>query len=187
VLKIAADRIYDVWEDACKLKTSRFFEGTNVRDDSYLLTRREMEMFPIYMLLMGYAFENLIKGIIICKMWLRDPNSVEKASLGKLKFTRKYGRGEYDITTHDFDRLLEAEVLDIVPSDPEKDLLRELQECVIWGGKYPTPKEVKPNETFSLRTGVIVMDYERSKLIKDLYSKWRTELIGLISMQCKNK
>ena len=34
-------------------------------------------LYPVYMLLAGYALENLFKGIIICGMWLEDHNSID--------------------------------------------------------------------------------------------------------------
>jgi hypothetical protein len=47
-------------------------------------------LYPVYMLLAGYALENIFKGIIICGMWLDDPNSVDAIKdFEKLQFLVK--------------------------------------------------------------------------------------------------
>jgi len=57
-------------------------ELTRIPDGWYL--------YLVYMLLAGYAMENLFKGIIICGMWLDDANSVDVfGDFEKLQFPVK--------------------------------------------------------------------------------------------------
>jgi hypothetical protein len=49
-------------------------------------TGPNLMLFPIYMLLMGYALENIFKGIVICNMYLDNPQSVEKFDFKTLQF-----------------------------------------------------------------------------------------------------
>jgi hypothetical protein len=67
MLKTAADKILAAHIDACNhyLNSWNSRDGKPITDEDILL-RRDRELFPVYMLLMGYALENLIKGIIIC-------------------------------------------------------------------------------------------------------------------------
>ena len=44
-----------------------------------------LDLLPVFMLLMGFSLENIIKGIIICGMWLDDPNSINVADYAKLR------------------------------------------------------------------------------------------------------
>ena len=144
-------------------------------------------MFPTYMLLMGYALENIIKGIIICQMSLNDPDSIKKKNVSDLKFKLKDEKGERGIQTHKFvDELLKAEVVNITPSDPEKNLLKEIEGCILWGGRYPIPNKVKSNEPFTSPTDIIFMSPRKSKQIKDIYEKWITELHRL-NLQMREK
>lgn len=174
VLKAAADRILDAWLKACEIYTSYHFK--NINDSIYILCEDEIQMFPTYMLLMGYALENIIKGIIITKMSLSDPDSIKTKNFGELKFCLKNGTNR-DIKTHHFTKdLLEAKVIDILSSDREKELFNEIEACVIWGGKYPTPKELRLNKHFVSPTGAITMSTRKPEEIKALYKKWSTEL-----------
>ena len=188
ILEAAANRILDAWQKACELHKSGHFDGKSIDDYRYLLCHNEIQMFPTYMLLMGYALENIIKGIIICQLSLNDPASVTKTNFSNLEFNLKDGKGKRGIQTHKFlDELLKAEAINITPSDPEKDLLKEIEDCILWGGRYPIPNKVKSNETFTSPTAIIYMSPRRSKQIKALYEKWIKELHRLIALQMREK
>lgn len=75
-----------------------------------------------YMLLAGLAFENLIKGVLIG----RDPQLIENERIRKI-----LKRGGHGIATA---------VSDVIPvSAVERNLLKRLEEYLIWAGRYPLP------------------------------------------------
>jgi len=73
---------------------------------------------PVFPFLMGLAFENMVKGILVA----RDSSLV---SSGKL-------------WSHDLLALFDKVGLELSAED--RDLLRRLGECVLWAGRYPVPK-----------------------------------------------
>jgi hypothetical protein len=78
-----------------------------------------------FMLLMGMSFENLIKGVHIAK----TPNlSIED----RIKIWNSYRGG------HGISGLIN---LATSTSAQEKNLLRRLEEYVIWAGRYPIPRD----------------------------------------------
>lgn len=82
-------------------------------------------MFPVYKLLLGLSFENLLKGIVVAQ---RGSGS----SVGKV---------EKDLTTHHMEDLLDlADLSSVSISDDEKSLLIDLEQYVVWAGRYPLPK-----------------------------------------------
>ena len=140
-LKVAADKIFVVWQDACqRYLNPKEKNGHLVTDIYYLTIQDEIQLFPVYMLLMGYAFENLVKGIIICEMQRIDPDRFDKANLGELELPWKNGVGKCKITRHEFKFLFKTKYWNINLLDEEIGLLDETEKCVIWGGKYPVPK-----------------------------------------------
>jgi hypothetical protein len=79
-----------------------------------------------FMLLTGMSFENLIKGVHIAK----TPNlSIED----RIKIWNSYRGG------HGISGLIN---LAISPSAKEKNLLRRLEEYVVWAGRYPIPRDI---------------------------------------------
>jgi hypothetical protein len=85
-LEVAAEKILDGWQNACKFYRSDLYDGMPI-DDRYISASWEIGLFPVYQLLMGYALENIIKGIIICQMSINDHHSIEKKNLEDLEFT----------------------------------------------------------------------------------------------------
>ncbi|MFZ3148420.1 MAG: hypothetical protein WA137_05205 [Methanothrix sp.] len=175
-LKAAADKIFDVWMNACKrYENLKEEDGYLVTDDYIITIDREMLLFPVYMLLMGYALENLVKGIIISEMRRIDPKSIDRENLGDLLLPWKDGVGKCSITTHIFKHLFNIKYCNINLPNEEMRLLEEIEEYVLSGGKYPTPK--KFNGSFTNNTDLVVMDYDRrQKPINALYSKLWTRL-----------
>ena len=182
-LEVAAEKILDAWQKACKFYLYDRYDGMPI-DDRSILASWEIEMFPVYKLLMGYALENIIKGIIICQMSINDPHSIEKENFEDLKFTLK-GGGYCGIKVHGLvNKLLNAEVVNIVVLDKEKPLLKDLDACVLWGGKYPVPRNNKSNEAFIIPMGgVVELKPELAKPIKAIYDKWHDELRRIIRTQ----
>lgn len=100
--------------------------------DSYLLTPEGdfLFMHPVFKMLIGLSFENLLKGIIVANRGSAGaPGTVDK-----------------DITTHKMGDLLSSSG---VPLSPEEvKLLTDLEPYVVWAGRYPFPK--KPEELFEM-------------------------------------
>jgi len=179
-LKVAADKIFDVWHDACqRFKDLKEEDGHLVTDIYYLTINAEMQLFPVYMLLMGYAFENLVKGIIICEMRRKDPDSIDKTNLGDLRLPWKDGIGSCEIGIHGFKKLFKTIYWNINFLDKEIILLEETEKCVIWGGKYPVPKfNGSSIDEVMIMGGIVDTGNERSqKHINVLYDKLLTKLI----------
>ena len=111
--KMSADVILSKLEDALKnIPTSQ--EGTQ---------EKMLAFVHSYMLLIGIAFENLIKGILIG----RDPTLVkdQKNRSGILE------RGGHGITK-------KASKI-ISTSSNESNLLQRIEEYLFWAGRYPLP------------------------------------------------
>lgn len=84
----------------------------------------DSQLYPVYLLLIGYAVENLIKGIIFSK----DPSLID--SNGKLSKAH---------TNHNLVTLYKAAGLS--PDQDTKDLLNGLGEYIVWRGRYAVTKE----------------------------------------------
>jgi hypothetical protein len=179
-LEVAAEKILDAWQKACEFYLYDRYNGMPINDRSTLATW-EIQLFPVYKLLMGYALENIIKGIIICQMSLNDPDSIKKENLEDIKFKLKGSEQPCKITVHGLaNNLLNAEVVNIVVLDKEKPLLKDLDACIIWGGKYPAPKNNKSNEPFIPMGGAVVLNPKLAEPIKAIYDKWLDELHKII-------
>ncbi|MBU0568403.1 hypothetical protein KJ693_06855 [bacterium] len=93
------------------------------------LTPRQQEAshrlrFPqVYLFIVGLAFENLIKGLLIA----RDPGLVKD---GKLSADISTGHG----LSHLFVKA------DIPLSEQENNFIDRLSDSVLWAGRYPIPK-----------------------------------------------
>jgi len=81
------------------------------------------ELNSTYLLLAGFAMENVLKGFCI----LRHPDLIEGAN-----FDRR-------LITHNLPRI--AEKLHLVLSEQESHLLHRLHRAIIWEGRYPIPLE----------------------------------------------
>ena len=77
----------------------------------------------VYLLLAGYAIEDLLKGILIAQ----DPSRVKD---GKLL---GWGGKEHDLIGL-------CELADIEMNDATAELFKRLSVFIQWGGRYPTPK-----------------------------------------------
>ncbi len=83
-------------------------------------------MIPVYKLLLGLSFENLLKGIAV----------EQRGSGGSL------GKIEKDLTTHHMEDLLDlADLSAVYISNEERSLLIDLEQYVVWAGRYPLPKK----------------------------------------------
>ena len=131
-LKRAADRLYDFYHDATLRDIRRSIEevqsGQKV-DGARELKGDELEDFldgqliSVYFLLMGYAFENLLKATLM----LEHPEYFKPNA----KMT--------EIRSHDLVKLCGR--CNISLQLQETNLLEELTIYIEWQGKYPIPLE----------------------------------------------
>ena len=83
-------------------------------------------VFSSTLLLLGLAFENLIKGVDVA----RDPSLVNLKSIDL-----RLWKGDAGHAIRDFAKSL-------IPLDPaEEELLDRLQESIFWAGRFPIPKK----------------------------------------------
>jgi hypothetical protein len=130
-LKDAADRLYDL-NHAASLRSidlaHQLAAQGAVQSGSQRPTHEEWEsirdikLIRPYMLLIGYATENLLKAILV----VQKPSTSEKTA-GKLKV----------IKTHDLGRL--CDMCAIALCQEERDMLDRMTRYVEWLGRYPVP------------------------------------------------
>ncbi len=108
-LKMSASLMWPEFEIAAR--SSQVHDG---------ITERMLAFSEAYMLLMGFSFENLLKGII----------------LGRDQFDKtvkiKGGHGVVEM----------ADAVTVLNSD-ERDLLERIQIYLLWAGRYQIPKNPK--------------------------------------------
>lgn len=107
------------------------------------------------MMLMGFAFENLAKAVLIT----RDHSIVGDAKLGKWPTDRG---------GHGFAKLIRSILCQLSPD--EENLLLRLEEYVVWAGRYPIPKSLhdykaaEEGRRFTLAGSDV-------KLVEDMFSR----------------
>ena len=113
-LKAAADEI--CWLD----------ENHEDRSKAHHLGNTLKFLIGTYRMLLGLAFENLLKGLLIAQ-------GVSAGEDGKLFES---------FTTHKINQLLaKLDTAKFPLNKEERKLLMELEEHVLWGGRYPLPKK----------------------------------------------
>jgi hypothetical protein len=91
----------------------------------------DWRFIPIYRMLIAFAIENLMKGILIAQ-------GVEPIKDGELSPA---------LSSHNLrryaDEVAAASASYVVFDDHEKALLEELQSYSVWAGRYPTPRSAQ--------------------------------------------
>jgi len=130
-LKRAADKLFDIYYDASLRQINPLNYAKEGQNSTRMLRGDELEDFldsqliSEYFLLMGFAVENLLKGILLT----RYPDILK--SNGSLPNT---------IKTHDLVGL--SHKCDLKIEEKEKSLLDKLKIYILWQGKYPVPLSV---------------------------------------------
>jgi hypothetical protein len=141
-LQKAANRIREAYLEAYNhiaVPVRSGYSGTPGKIDQSKIS--DLDQYPIAMLLMGYAMENIFRGIIICNAWLEDPNSLDDVqNFDAFHVPTKGGTDKMLLTKHGLRRLLDAKAMTIKFSEDEKTMMDTLDEFIIWAGRYPTPK-----------------------------------------------
>jgi|GEM_PF-2845554 len=117
--------------------------------DDIILSDPDLDLYCPYMLLMGYALENILKGMIICESGIKDPTFKSKDHLRDFKVGFIDGKEHYSkLTEHDLLHLLKAEVISKwcieTFNDTEMTVMGLLHNSVMWSGRYPTPNKYDP-------------------------------------------
>ena len=97
----------------------------------------------VYLMLMGYALEDLAKCIIACKAYtpgITDVTPFEE-KLREFKFKRRDGQ-ERKIGTHNLNDLYSAKDIGFEISDKELEHLKAISIYTQWKGRYPVPLEI---------------------------------------------
>lgn len=166
-LKWAADRLYDFHFRAGIRNFERMSEGgvgTGEVTGEELLDFRDLELISKYYLLIGYAFENLLKGIYITQ----NPEIMMESD-----------RLPSRLQTHNLIDLVEESGLDI--NSEERSLLLRLTICTTWLGKYPVPlrlRDMLPRQEEDgnwIRRGEVFRGYEAKQEVDSLFSRFLNE------------
>lgn len=146
----------------------------------------DIDMYPVFMMLMGYSIENIFRGIIICGEWLENRDSVDLTiDYAKLKAQVRDDATSsgMSLDKHGLRRLLNAKHMGIKFSDDEKNMMDELDEFVKWVGRYPVPLVHDPNDPYCFRKlQPIELPYPY-QIIDTLYIKAMEELERLCVLQ----
>ncbi|MFZ5761084.1 MAG: hypothetical protein ACOY32_15830 [Thermodesulfobacteriota bacterium] len=144
-------KAWDLYQAALSLMQSYkeaseiYFEAMPKKTGRVKLTPQQQEAstrlgFPqVYLFLMGLAFENALKGLLIS----RDPSLVEDSKLSEK--ISKGSKGHYLLDLFD-----KAEIR---LSSEEQEFINRLSDSVIWAGRYPAPKHEKDWVPTSLLQG----------------------------------
>lgn len=133
-LKRAADRLYDHCHDANVRNIKRMLneaDSGQIIDGCRELKGEELDdvldgqLISVYLLLIGYAFENLLKGALM----FEHPEYFKPDA----KMT--------DIQSHSLTTICKRCNINLQPE--EINLLEELTLYILWKGKYPIPLEAK--------------------------------------------
>ena len=114
--------------------------------------------FPVYRLLMGLSFENLLKGILIA----RGTPSTNKGKLARV------------FQTHTLSTLLsKVEKPPLVFSPKERELIAELERFVKWQGRYPIPTDA------AAYIGYMLNNPNEHELEHALWNRLRDHLVAI--------
>lgn len=184
---LAADQrfIQNIWKNS---EVKQDEEGIKVRTKGDILSYGDSEMglYPMYMSQVGYALENLFKGIIICGMWLDNPKSIDGLNdFQALFFPIKGNTTQRPITikTHDLIALLTAKDISLKFGEEKKKVLIKLIDFILWGGRYPVPLKLDTGDPIFMRVMAPYDEPEEHEMIEKIYQTAKTELARLSALQ----
>lgn len=144
----------------------------------------KMELYPVYMSQIGYALENLFKGIIISRNWLNDPKSIDDVGdFQKLEVPIKGSTKPISIDTHDLIPLHTAADLGSRFDKGDRKVLIKLVNFILWGGRYPIPLKYDTGEPLFMRVMAPYNEPGEHEIIEKLYHIAKTELEKLAMEQ----
>jgi len=119
-LKHAADIIWDKW---FSIITAPMRPYRVNKENNEVIGVELSNFLPLYMMLYGLAFENLLKGLLVFK----NPEKYKD----NIKWENMKGG-------HDLIKLFNN--IDFKLSDEEIHIMKSLTDAVMWAGRYPVPK-----------------------------------------------
>ena len=148
MLKRSADNLlvdYQVAYQELNRQTSQAI-ATGVR--TQITLPLDLDLYCPYMLLMGYAIENIIKGTIVCGTGITDSNFGGAVNFEDFRAINRENGAPWTIDQHGFLNLLKATAIraDLF-NDDEKKVLQYLDVIIKWGGRYPVPKRAEPGRS----------------------------------------
>lgn len=134
-LKYAADQLYEIYETSNARYLERFTEAAEAGTGPVIVWHKapqaelgkeiaDISLLTEYCLLMGYAIENLLKGLLMAI----HPDYF------------KSGTKVTAVQSHSLINLCKRCSVAITPD--EEDLLTRLTEHIVWVAKYPVPLEL---------------------------------------------
>lgn len=111
-----------------EMARKRLWELSASKEPPHLRRVETLACMRTYMMLMGFAFENVAKAVLIT----RDHRIVSSIKLGKWPTNR---------SGHGLIALFKAILPKVSPE--EEYLLLRLEEYVVWAGRYPIPRTSK--------------------------------------------
>jgi hypothetical protein len=176
--------LQNIWDAA---SVSREGQTIKIRSTRDILSYRDpkMDLYRAYMSQNGYAIENLFKGIIICGMWLSNPQSID--SVVDFKTLRVPVRGsatqKMPLKTHDLNDLLAAKDMTLTFSNEERKVMRKLTDFILWGGRYPVPIEFDTGDPTFLRVMSPIDESHEHEILEKIYRVTAEELTRLSDLQ----
>jgi len=142
-----------------------YFSEVNMHDKQNDYRETQLALMKSHLLLLGLAFENLIKGISV--LLFNDFSSFNELKQKYWKISK--GHEIYQL----------AQNIGIILNEQESFLLDRLEQFILWAGRYPTPttKEVYltnfiyNNKLWFLRTDPEVSNMLFDRLIRDYFEK----------------
>lgn len=118
----------------------------------FLESRKVSGISRPYFLLVGFAIENLLKGLIVCN----DPTTITSGKIKRIK-------------THKITNLIK-QISEINLSEEELEICKIIEEAIPYWGRYPIPLEATNN------TPDIGITPEIREVIKGMYSRLASTL-----------
>jgi len=109
------------------------FNNPKSRAACYDILTSRGELFHTYMMLMGYAIENITKGLEVC-LKMKDKNSKIQKPVYVLK---DIDLSYHDIHLHHLKHVVKSLNIDLDKN--ERDAAKLAVDHVLWVGKYPVP------------------------------------------------
>ena len=141
MLKRSADRLLSNYQLAYQELSRQTSQAIASGERTRITMPQDLDLYCPYMLLMGYAIENLIKGAIICGTGLSDPNFGGAVNFEEFRAINRENGAPWTVDQHGFINLLKVTAIraDLF-NDDEKEVLKYLDIIIKWGGRYPVPK-----------------------------------------------
>ena len=114
-------------------------------------------MIPTYMMLLGYAFENMFKGLLVA--FGREPVDERERLTSTFK-------------THRLTRLAGhlCEIVDV--NEEEQEFLGRLEKTVRWAGRYPGPLEAEEMDLIGHGNADVRIGEELWNKLESLMEEW---------------